>query len=306
MKKIIIAILSLVFLASCGQIEKSKNNVSNDKSMNEKNLKNAYFAWGCFWCMEGIFESQNWVKEARTGYIWWSKQTATYKQIWTWLTKHREWVRVIYNPEKISYAKLVELFWTQIDPTDPDGQFADKWFQYTTAIYFDWEKEKAIAKKSKKSLTESKKFEKQIVTKILPVVEFYQAEEYHQDYYKKWASRAAYKRYEKGSWRADFKENNWKEKVKLLNSNSKDMLKERLTELQYKVTQEGGTERPFDNPYWDNKREWIYVDIVDGTPLYSSEDKYKSWTGWPTFFKPIDIQNVEEKEDNTFLLLEQK
>ena len=300
MKKIIVAIISLVFLASCWYVENSKNNFSNDKIMNEKNLKSAYFAWGCFWCMEGIFESQQWVQEARTGYIWGSKQTATYEQIWTWLTKHREGVKIIYDPEKISYAKLVELFWTQIDPTDPDWQFADKWFHYTTAIYFDGEEEKTIAQNSKKSLSNSWKFEKAIVTKILPVVEFYEAEEYHQDYYKKWASRAAYKKYEKWSGRADFKESHWKEKVQSLNNNSKDMLKEKLTELQYKVTQEWWTEKPFDNPYWDNKREGIYVDIVDGTPLYSSLDKYKSWTGWPSFTKPIDTNNVVEKEDNTF------
>ncbi len=284
-------------------LEKVKIDNYKNTTMNEKNLKNAYFAWWCFWCMEGIFEAQEWVKEARTWYIGGTQQTATYEQIGSWLTKHREGVKIIYNPEKISYAKLVELFWTQIDPTNPDGQFTDKWFQYTTAIFYDGEEEKNIAEKSKSSLIESKKFEKEIATKVLPVVPFYEAEEYHQDYYKKWASRAAYKRYEKWSGRKDYKEKNWGSPLLVSPKGreiTQDELKNKLTELQYSVTQEWGTEEPFDNLYWDNKAEGIYVDIVDGTPLYSSLDKYKSWTGWPSFTKPIDIKNVEEKEDNTF------
>ncbi len=290
MKKIIIFILMLFSLVSCIDNSKTEesNTLKNNKNMNEENVKNAYFAGWCFWCMEGIFEAQEWVKEAKTGYIGGSEETATYEQISSGLTKHREWVKIIYDPEKITYARLVELFWTQIDPTDPDGQFADKWFRYTTAIYYDGEEEKSIAEKSKKSLENSQKFEKAIATKILPVVPFYEAEEYHQDYYKKGASRAAYKKYEKGSGRKDYKEKTWG-----------SPLKERLTDLQYKVTQKWGTERPFDNPYWDNKAEGIYVDVIDGTPLYSSLDKYESGTGWPSFTKPIDIKNLEEKKDST-------
>jgi len=97
MKKIIILLLTSILLVWCWKIaqeNREEKNISNTKTMNETNLKNAYFAWWCFWCMEGIFESQDWVKEARTGYIGWTKQTATYDQVSTWLTKHREWVKM--------------------------------------------------------------------------------------------------------------------------------------------------------------------------------------------------------------------
>lgn len=262
-----------------------------------KNAQTAYFAGGCFWCMEGIFESQEWVYEAISGYIWGSWETATYKQVSTGTTGHREWVKIRYNPEIISYAKLIELFWTQIDPTDPDGQFADKGFQYTTAIYYTNESEKETAENSKRGLENSGKFETAIVTKILPLQEFYEAEDYHQDYYKKSSTR--YKLYKKWSGREGFIEKNWKDRIAELNEQtySEAAIKKRLTALQYKVTQKWGTERAFDNAYWDNKEPWIYVDIIDGTPLYSSLDKYKSGTGWPSFTKPISPEVVTEHED---------
>jgi len=290
---IIILIILIIFIASFIVRNKAEDlSPKNNKIMNIENLKEAYFAGGCFWCMEWIFESQEWVKEAIAWYIGWSKETATYNQVSNWNTKHREWVKIIYDPKIISYEDLVELYWRQIDPIDPDWQFADKWFHYTTAIYYSNQEEKNIAEASKKQLDGSKKFDKPIVTSILESSEFYDAEEYHQDYYKKSSTR--YKLYEKWSGRKDYKEKTWGS-----NELSDDVLKNKLTPLQYKVTQKNGTENPFDNEYWDNKIEWIYVDLIDGTPLYSSLDKYVSWTGWPSFTKPIDKNNVVEKEDNT-------
>ncbi len=107
-----------------------------------QNAKKALFAGGCFWCMEGIFEAQDGVYEAVSGYAWDSEKTANYDDVSSGVTKHREVVQVSYDPEKISYEALLELYWTQIDPTDPDGQFTDKWYQYTTAIYYQNEEEK--------------------------------------------------------------------------------------------------------------------------------------------------------------------
>ena len=142
----------------------------NNKEINFKtwNYKEAYFAGWCFWCMEWFFEAQKWVKEVIDWYIWWTKKTATYEQVSTWLTKHREWVKVIYNPDIVSYSKLVELYWTQIDPTDNGWQFADRWSQYTTAMFYSNDKEKKILENSKQALENSKKFNKTIATKILP------------------------------------------------------------------------------------------------------------------------------------------
>jgi peptide methionine sulfoxide reductase msrA/msrB len=144
---------------------------------------------------------------------------------------------------------------------------------------------------SKKDLENEKIFDKPIVTPILPAMVFYPAEDYHQDYYKKNPLR--YRLYRYGSGRDKFLDNSWGEKEKL----SKSELKEKLTPLQYEVTQNDGTEPAFQNEYWDNKKPGIYVDIVSGEPLFSSTDKYKSGTGWPSFTKPLVPQNIVEKED---------
>lgn len=269
--------------------------------MNTEKLKNAYFAWGCFWCMEWIFEAQEWVKEAVSGYIWWTKETANYESVSSWTSGHREAVKVVYDPEKISFDELIELYWRQIDPTDEWWQFADRWYQYTTAIYYSDKNEKIIAESSKDKLDKSAKFNKPITTNIVAFTDFYPAEEYHQDYYKKSAFR--YSLYKKWSWREWYIHDNWWDEYDNIITNMKDdmedNLKSKLTPLQYKVTQEWWTEMPFDNPYFDNHDDWIYVDIVDWTPLYSSQDKYDSGTGWPSFTKPISLDNVVEEEDNT-------
>lgn len=255
--------------------------------------KKAYFAGGCFWCMEGIFEAQKWIVEAKSWYIWWTEKDANYERVSLWITDHREWVEVTYIPEIISYASLVSLFWTQIDPTDAGWQFADRWFQYTTAIYYQNDHEKIVAIESKYELQNSEKFNKRIATKILPFTSFFPAEEHHQGYYKK--ETLHYNLYKKWSWREDFINKNW---WNAWVPNKKEKLKHTLTPIQYKVTQEKFTERAFDNEYRDNYEDWIYVDIVDGTPLFSSNDKFDSWTGWPSFTKPITHKVLNFFEDD--------
>lgn len=280
----------------------------------------AIFAWGCFWCMEWIFESQDGVFEAYSWYVGGSEWEANYKAVSWGQTSHREAVEVHYDPSKISYEKLVELYWTQIDATDAGGQFADRWFHYTTAIYYGNDEEQQIAETSKQNLEDSGKFKEAIATLILPKVDFFRAEEYHQDYYKKSALR--YKQYKRGSGRAGFIEENWSSEIEELtapslkeweksdtsserekigafldDTYSDASLRERLTPIQYHVTQEDGTERPFTNEYHDEKRAGIYVDIIDGTPLYSSLDKYDSGSGWPSFTKTIEQWVITKHED---------
>ncbi len=305
MKILITIVLILIALWSFIYFNQDNKEILKTKNINMENLENAYFAGGCFWCMEGIFEAQEWVVEALAWYIWWTEETATYEQVSTWNTEHREWVKIIYDPSIISFEMLTELFWTQIDPTDPEWQFSDKWFQYTTAMYYKNDIEKNILEKSKQSLESSWKFDKAIATKILAFPNFFEAEEYHQDYYKK--SSLRYKTYKKWSWRWDFIDDYWSERIEELKSSnsgseSDTELKSRLTPLQYKVTQKSGTEPPFDNEYWDNKAEWIYVDIVDWIPLFSSNDKFVSGTGWPSFTKPIDKNLVQEEVDKWFFM----
>lgn len=247
--------------------------------------------------MEGIFEAQVGVIEAKTGYIGGEKESANYETVSTGKTLHREGIQVMYNPEIISFSTLVELFWTQIDPTDSEGQFADKWLQYTTAIYYSTQEEKAIIEKSKIDLENAKKFEKEIATQILPVSEFFEAEEEHQNYYKNSSFR--YNLYKKWSGRSAFIESNWESRIQELSYTKEADLKKKLSPLQYKVTQEAATEPPFQNEYWENDEEGIYVDIVDGTPLFSSQDKYDAGCGWPSFTQPINGEKVKEFNDYT-------
>lgn len=273
---------------------------ANDKIYDK--TVSAYFAWGCFWCLEWIFESQDWIQEVIVGYIWGTPETANYQDVAWGVSQHREAVEIVYAPDVISYEKIIELFWTQIDPTDPGGQFADRGFQYTTAIYYSNQNEKNIAQLSKDNLQRSWKFEKDIVTPLVPTTTFFRWEEYHQDYYKKAALR--YKLYAKWSGRTDFIDQNWKDRIAEINTTiyAKESLKEKLTPIQYYVTQENGTEPPFKNKYWDNKREGIYVDIIDGTPLYSSKDKFDSGTGWPSFSKGISEDHFTTHSDTTLFI----
>lgn len=254
------------------------------KSQIAQGTKEAIFAGGCFWCNEASFEAEPGVIEAISGYTGGDEPNPTYEQVSAHKTGHRESVKVIYDPNKISYAQLVELFWRQIDPTDREGQFVDKGPQYTTAIYYQTEEEKQIAEQSKGEI--QKKFDKPVATEILPAKIFYEAEEYHQDYYKKRV--LGYNAYKKGSGR---------DKLKEIWSSPQEELKQKLTPMQYAVTQQCSTEPPFKNEYWNEHREGIYVDVVSGEPLFSSKDKFDSGTGWPSFTKPIDSQEIIEQED---------
>ncbi len=243
--------------------------------------------------MEGIFEAQNGVFESISGYAWGTKEDANYDTVSAWGTQHREAVEVSYDPKVIDYKKLVDLYLTQIDPTQSDGQFADKGYRYTTAILYKNLDEKKIAERALLDLTNSRKFDKPIAVKVEPWVNFFKAEEYHQDYYKKSAFR--YNLYKEWSGRWAYIKKTWGKELSSLTS---DDLKSQLTPLQYSVTQKDGTEPPFNNTYWDNHKDGIYVDIVDGTPLFSSRDKYDSGTGWPSFTKPISTGFITTKEDN--------
>ena len=265
----------------------------------------AIFGGGCFWCMEPPYEQLDGVIDVVAGYTGGTEADADYKKVSSGRTDHYEAVRVRYNPEKISYAELVETFWRQIDPTDDGGQFADRGGHYRTAIFYNSEEQRQVAEKSKKELDASGMFDRPVVTMILPAEPFYLAEEYHQDYYRK--NVLHYTLYKKGSGREDFIEQTWKQqdggddKEKYVKPDEDD-LKKKLTPMQYKVTQQDGTEPAFNNEYWDNKRAGIYVDIVSGEPLFSSTDKFKSGTGWPSFTRPLDEANITEHVDKSFFM----
>jgi len=204
---------------------------------------------------------------------------------------------------------LLEQFWRSINPTDEGGQFYDRGSQYSTAIFYLDDEQRALAEASKQALESSGVFDEPIVTEILPAQAFWVAEEYHQDYYKKNLER--YKGYAAASGREDYLEETWEgnDDVSLTSAKmpawlsftkpSEEELRELLTPLQYEVTQENGTEMSFSGEYWDNKAEGIYVDVVSGEPLFSSVDKYDFGTGWPSFIRPITPESVVTKTDTS-------
>lgn len=271
------------------------------------NIAYATFAGGCFWCMEPPFEKLPGVYEVVSGYTGGEVENPSYNEVTTGTTGHMEAVVVTYNPNIIEYSTLLDVFWRQVDPTDAEGQFVDRGSPYQSAIFIHNEEQRLEAEKSRKELIASGRFEKPIVTKIFEAQNFYIAEDYHQDYYLKNPVRYDY--YRGNSGRDDFLEKNWGEErfitpvVKAVDNSllhlSKEELKSVLTEEQYFVTQEEGTEEPFNNEYWDFEGEGIYVDIVSGEALFSSLDKYDSGTGWPSFTKPLVEENIVELEDRT-------
>lgn len=256
-----------------------------------KNQALATFAGGCFWCMVEPFEERPGIISVISGYTGGDIKDPTYEQVSTNTTGHVEAVQITFDPTIISYEDLVQTFWQQIDPTDSGGQFHDRGESYQTAIFYHNDEQKKIAQTSKDELQRSNKFSKPIVTPIAPASAFYRAEEEHQQFYKK--NQAHYDRYSVGSGRKDFINKHWNKKEE------QAQLREKLTPLQYAVTQEDATERPFDNEYWDNEEEGIYVDIISGEVLFSSKDKYDAQCGWPSFTKPIDGESLVEKEDRS-------
>jgi len=280
------------------------NSDSMEQTMDAKMMKTetATVAGGCFWCVESDFEKVDGVIEVISGYTGGHKKNPKYKEVSSGTTGHLEAVQVIYDPEKITYKETLDVLWRHIDPTDAGGSFVDRGNQYRSAIFYHNEKQKRIAEESKKELDESGVFDKPIVTEIIRLEKFYPAEDYHQDYYKENSIRYKYYRWRSG--RDQFLEKVWKDEIKGEKKRSSkyskpddEIIRAKLTELQYEVTQEEGTERSFENEYWDNKKEGIYVDIVSGEPLFSSADKYKSGTGWPSFTRPLVKENIVEKKD---------
>lgn len=168
----------------------------------DKSLKVATFAGGCFWCIEAPLQATPGVKEAITGYAGGKEENPSYWQVVNHETSHREAAQVFYDPQKVAYEDLLRIFWRQIDPTDDEGQFADRGEQYRTAIFYHNAAQKKAAEESKAELEKSAKFKKPIVTEILPLTSFYPAEAYHQDFYEHSAMR--YQAYKHGSGRAAF------------------------------------------------------------------------------------------------------
>ncbi len=165
-------------------------------------LETAIFAGGCFWCMVKPFDQWDGVESVVSGYTGGHTENPTYREVTTGLTGHTEAVEITYNPEQIAYETLLEIYWNSMDPTDADGQFGDRGSSYRPVIYYTTEEQRLLAEASKKALDESGRFNAPIVVPIEPAETFYEAEDYHQDYYLK--NPDHYNRYAHGSGRVDF------------------------------------------------------------------------------------------------------
>jgi peptide methionine sulfoxide reductase msrA/msrB len=303
---IMVVAAGLVAVSLADPQPKEKAGRGGTMSEPEKNLPTATFAGGCFWCVQADFAKVPGVVQVISGYAGGDGDNPTYENYAS--QGYVEAVQVFYDPAKVSYQKLLDYFWRQVDPTDAGGQFVDRGPQYRSVIFYHDAQQQRLAEESKQALEKSGRFHKPIVTEILPFTKFYPAEDYHQDYDKKNPMR--YKYYRRNSGRDQF--------VKKVGGKagaaadppgdpqyprpSDEELRQKLTPRQYQVTQKEGTEPPFLNEYWDNKKAGIYVDIVSGEPLFISTDKYDSQSGWPSFTRPLEPGNIVEKEDRSLFL----
>jgi peptide methionine sulfoxide reductase msrA/msrB len=297
----------MLFMPVCTNVYSKEDEMVDKKSAGT--LEKATFAGGCFWCMEPPFQKLEGVLSVTPGYTGGNKKNPTYEQVCSGTTGHLEAIEIVFDPEKISYTDLLDVFWRQIDPTDSGGQFADRGHQYKTAIFYHDDRQKKLAEESRAALNSSGRFPRPVVTEIIPASEFYPAEKYHQDYYKKNPLR--YKLYRQGSSRDSYLEKVWSSqkaekgsvRPRAYKKLSEEEICRKLTPLQFQVTQDNGTEPPFDNQYWNNKKEGIYVDVVSGEPLFCSVHKFESGTGWPSFFRPLEPDNIAKKEDRRMSML---
>jgi peptide methionine sulfoxide reductase msrA/msrB len=302
------AVLVSLLLAACSPAERA--GADREALAPKPGQAVATFAGGCFWCMEKPFESLEGVSEVLSGYTGGSEESPTYEQVSRGRTGHAEAVRVYYDPARIGYEELLDVFWRQVDPTDPGGQFVDRGRQYRTGIFVHDAAQREAAARSKAELEASDRFDAPLVTPIVEATAFWPAEEYHQDYYRK--SPGHYLRYRRGSGRDRFLDRVWGEErhakprasaplrspAEGFVKPSDEDLRARLSPMQYRVTQQEATEPPFRNEFWDEKREGLYVDVVSGEALYSSKDKYDSGTGWPSFKRALVPENLRMRTDH--------
>lgn len=289
------------------------SNMSGTKTLNDYDV--ATLAGGCFWCTESDLEKLPGVIDVISGYAGGDVENPTYKQVSSGKTGHLEVISVKYDPKTVTYEQVLDQFFRHIDPTDDQGSFVDRGRHYRPAVFYHTQEQKKIAENFIAQIDALGIFKKPLKTELIEFKAFWPAEDYHQDYYKRNKIRYNYYRYASGrdqyldeifgedrqdnpvTLRALIDDKMSAKSVKPYAKPSESAIKSKLTELQYYVTQEEGTERAFSNEYWDNKEAGIYVDIVSGEPLFSSTDKYKSGTGWPSFTKPINQGYIVTKTD---------
>jgi len=283
-----------ILLANFGLKNKIKEENYMSTTTIEKGTEVIYFAGGCFWGTEHFFKQIRGVQKTSVGYGNSLINNPSYEQVTTGKTGATETVKVIYNPNELDLGLLIDEYFKTIDPTSVNKQGNDIGTQYRTGIYYVNNEHKAVIDTKINEL--SKKYNQKIAIEVEPLKNYYEAETYHQDYLDK--NPNGYCHIPKKMFEDAKKAN----PVKTTSYTKPDQatLKAKLTPLQYEVTQNSATERAFQNDYFDEFREGIYVDITTGEPLFISTDKFESGCGWPSFSKPINKNLVQELNDNTF------
>ena len=286
----------LILTALFGGLQSSLTYADNPTSSKEQKMtmeskqeqRIIYLAGGCFWGLEAYMERIQGVTDAVSGYANGKGDTTNYQLLHA--TDHAETVKVTYDPNKISLDKLLQYYFRVIDPTSINKQGNDRGRQYRTGIYYQDGADKAVIEQALAQL--QTKYKKPVQIEVQPLKNYIVAEEYHQDYLKKNPNGYCHIDITK----ADEPVIDEKDYPKPSDAE----LKAKLTPLQYSVTQNKHTERSFSNEYWDNFQPGIYVDVTTGEPVFSSNDKFESGCGWPSFTKPIAKEVVHYQTDNSF------
>ena len=295
---VLVFVVAFVFFRNTN-LEKNvslpQTDLNDDRVYGDDDMEVIYLAGGCFWGLEEYMQRLDGVVDASSGYANGNTKKPSYEDVVSKNTNHAETVQVKYNPEETDLANILLYYFKVIDPTVLNRQGPDRGTQYRTGIYYTDDTQLDVIEKIIKQ--EQKKYTKAIVVEVKPLENFYIAEEYHQDYLKKNPNGYCHidlSLADEAIERKDlFIENNRYTKP------SDEEIKQKLDKAQYAITQNGNTETPFSHEYNELKDKGIYVDIVTGEPLFSSQDKYDSGSGWPSFTKPIDTGVVKEKKDNS-------
>lgn len=289
MKSVILTIALLIGSLFMGFVQCKNTNVKKEEQMSVKNQAEIYFAGGCFWGTEHFMQQIRGVKSTEVGYANGTIKDPTYEQVCTGNTGAAETVKVTYDPQEVKLDLLLQLYFKTIDPTSLNRQGGDRGTQYRTGIYYTDKEDLPVIESAIAGL--AKNYEKPIVVEVKPLSNFYGAEAYHQDYLDK--NPGGYCHISPDLF--DFAKKANAEHVYKKPDDA--TLRSKLTAEQYAVTQKSATEKPFQNAYWDEFREGIYVDITTGEPLFVSTDKFESGCGWPSFSKPIQKNLISERQD---------
>lgn len=301
-KKYSVIVIGLLFIGGLiyfnrgtGSEETVEEDTPTRVNYNEEDLEKIYLAGGCFWGIDEYFDRIDGVVDAVSGYANGTTENPTYEEVVSADTGHAETVSVTYDSSKIDLTDILLYYFKVVDPTTLNRQGNDVGTQYRTGIYY--EDESAVETIENVIAVEQEKYEEEIVVEVLPLDHFFVAEEYHQDYLKK--NPRGYCSINLDEAKTGVERDPSLEGSPAYSKPSDEELKEILSAEAYAVTQESATDQPYTHPYDQLDEKGIYVDVVSGEALFSSQDKYDAGTGWPTFTKPIKEESLKEFKDTS-------